>query len=58
MLGEFDAMLFRGFVRNMLTLGGHSDGGNQFKAFAGFKDDKHGMFNQGPSQCHSIYYFI
>lgn len=34
------------------------DGGNQFKAFAGFKDDKHSMFNQGPSQCHSIYYFI
>ncbi|KAH8880971.1 hypothetical protein GQ53DRAFT_520283 [Thozetella sp. PMI_491] len=33
------------------------DGGNQFRAYTGFKDDKHGMFNEGPSQCHSIYYF-
>ncbi|KAM7189933.1 hypothetical protein V8F20_009960, partial [Naviculisporaceae sp. PSN 640] len=35
------------------------DGGNQFRAYQGFKDDKHPMFNwQGPSRCDSIYYFV
>ncbi|KAM7208332.1 hypothetical protein V8F20_001310 [Naviculisporaceae sp. PSN 640] len=34
------------------------DGGNQFRAYAGFKDDNHVMFNQGSSPCRSIYYFI
>ncbi|KAM7200020.1 hypothetical protein V8F33_004194 [Rhypophila sp. PSN 637] len=34
------------------------DGGNQFRAYAGFKDDKRVMFNQGSSPCRSIYYFI
>ncbi|EHK26667.1 uncharacterized protein TRIVIDRAFT_69582 [Trichoderma virens Gv29-8] len=34
------------------------DGGNQFRAYAGYKDDKHTMFFRGSGQCHSIYYFI
>ncbi|KAL7905447.1 hypothetical protein GGI35DRAFT_460737 [Trichoderma velutinum] len=34
------------------------DGGNQFRAYAGFKDDKHTMFFRGSGQCHSIYYFV
>ncbi|KAH8769328.1 hypothetical protein BGZ57DRAFT_898305 [Hyaloscypha finlandica] len=34
------------------------DGGNQYRAYAGFKDDKHTMFYAGSSACHSIYYFI
>ncbi|UKZ68986.1 uncharacterized protein TrAtP1_010006 [Trichoderma atroviride] len=34
------------------------DGGNQFRAYAGFKDDKHTMFSLGNGQCHSIYYFV
>ncbi|RFU79627.1 hypothetical protein TARUN_2600 [Trichoderma arundinaceum] len=34
------------------------DGGNQFRAYAGFKDDQHRMFSIGNSPCHSVYYFI
>ncbi|KAL7928273.1 hypothetical protein V8C35DRAFT_318595 [Trichoderma chlorosporum] len=34
------------------------DGGNQFRAYAGFKDDQHQMFFRGTGSCQSIYYFI
>ncbi|KAL7928091.1 hypothetical protein V8C35DRAFT_285538 [Trichoderma chlorosporum] len=34
------------------------DGGNQYRAYAGYKDDQHTMFYLGNGACRSIYYFI